>query len=160
MSESKSSKNYINVNQARSEEQRAVMEQIQKDGVCPFCPEHLHKYHKGPIIKESDHWILTKNQWPYEHVKIQLLAIHKTHIEHLKELSPEAGKELFELFSWASQKYNMPGGAVAIRFGSNPELGNYGSSVLHIHAHLIEPDLANPAGEKIRFKIGHPKNSL
>jgi hypothetical protein len=53
----------------------------------------------------------------------------------------------------------MPGGGVAIRFGSNPENGNYGSSVLHIHAHLIEPDLrALDEREAWKFKFGQPKN--
>ena len=30
-----------------------VISQIQKDGVCPFCPESLAKYHKNPILKEG-----------------------------------------------------------------------------------------------------------
>jgi diadenosine tetraphosphate (Ap4A) HIT family hydrolase len=151
--------NYINLDQARSDAQRKVMEKIQVDGVCPFCMEHLKEYHKEPTLKETEHWILTKNQWPYENVKTQLLAIHKTHIEHLSELEKGSAEELFDLFKWGAKEFNMPGGAVAIRFGSNPEHGNYGSSVLHLHAHLIEPDLQNPAGEKIKFKIGHPKNA-
>jgi diadenosine tetraphosphate (Ap4A) HIT family hydrolase len=151
-------KNYIHVDQSRLPHQKAVMEQIQQDGVCPFCPEHLTKYHKEPIIKEGIYWVFSKNQWPYEHTAQHFIAIHKKHIEHISELSAEAGKELLEIFAWASKEYNLPGGAVAIRFGSNPEYGNYGSSVLHLHAHLIEPDLKNPAGEKIRFKIGHPKD--
>ena len=155
----KNKKKYINLDQARSDHQRSVMEQIQKDDVCPFCSENLSKYHKNPILKEGKYWLLTKNQWPYENVKHQLLAIHKTHIEHISELEPAAGSELIELFAWATKEFNIPGGAVAIRFGSNPELGNYGSSVLHLHAHLIEPDLANPAGEKIKFKIGQPKEA-
>ncbi len=154
-----SSKTYIHVDQSRTEGQRKVMEQIQDDNVCPFCPEHLSKYHKEPILKESDHWILTKNQWPYENTKNQLLAIHKKHIEHIAELNQEASKELFELFQWGAKEFNMPGGALCIRFGSNPQYGNYGSSVLHLHAHLIEADLENPENEPVRFKVGQPKKN-
>jgi diadenosine tetraphosphate (Ap4A) HIT family hydrolase len=87
-----------------------------------------------------------------------LLAIYKTHVEHLSEVDPEAGKELFEMFGEESKKRHMEGGGVAIRFGSS-EKGNYGSSVKHIHAHLIEPDLeALDETESWKFKFGEPKN--
>ena len=74
-------------------------------------------------------------------------------------MDPEAGKELIELFQEEAIKRNIPGGGIALRFGKNPEKGNYGSSVLHLHAHLIEPDLeALEKTEAWRFKFGQPKN--
>ncbi len=151
-------KDFVIIDSAREEEQKKVLEQIVADNVCPFCPENLKKYHKKPIIKDGKYWTLTFNQWPYENTKHHFLAIHKTHIEHINDLLPEASQELFELFQYASKENNMPGGAFLMRFGSNPEYGTYGNSVLHLHAHLIEPDLENQKGEAIRFKIGDPKN--
>ena len=149
---------YINISAVRRDDQKKVMEEIAAQGHCPFCIENLNKYHKNPIIKEGKFWLLTENQWPYEKVKHQLLAIYKTHIEHIKDLDPEAGKELIEMFAGESQKRNMSGGGVAIRFGSS-EKGNYGSSVLHIHAHLFEPDLEKlEETESWKFKFGQPKN--
>jgi len=149
---------FINLSAVRLEEQRVVMEEIKKEGHCPFCRENLDKYHKAPIIKEGKFWILTENQWPYEKIKHQLLAIYQTHVEHLKDVDPEAGRELFEMFAEESRKRNMSGGGVAIRFGSS-EHGNYGSSVLHIHAHLIEPDLEQLGEtEAWKFKFGQPEN--
>lgn len=134
------------------------MEEIKMQGHCPFCRENLEKYHKNPILKEGKFWILTENQWPYEKIKHQLLAIYKTHIEHIKEMVPEAGSELIEMFAEESEKRNMAGGGVAIRFGKS-EYGNYGSSVLHIHAHLVEPDLQKlDESEAWKFKFGEPKN--
>lgn len=152
------SNQYISMGAVRREDQREVMEEIKKQGHCPFCVENLKKYHKNPILKEGKFWFFTENQWPYEKIKHQLLAIYKTHIEHLSQIDPEAGKELIEMFGEESKKRNMSGGGVAIRFGSS-EHGNYGSSVLHIHAHLIEPDLeALEESEAWRFKFGEPKN--
>ena len=78
------------MNAVRREDQKEVMEEIKKQGHCPFCRENLDKYHKNPILKEGKFWLLTENQWPYEKIKHQLLAIYKTHIEHLKEMAPEA----------------------------------------------------------------------
>ncbi len=149
---------YINMRAIRREDQRQVMEEIKKQGHCPFCPENLDKYHKNPILKEGKFWILTENQWPYEKIKHQLLAIYKTHIEHIKDIEPEAGEELFLMFKEEANKRNIPGGGVAIRFGKS-EHGNYGSSVLHIHAHLVEPDLEKlEETEAWKFKFGEPKN--
>ncbi len=150
---------FINVSSVRRDDQKKVMKTIEQKGHCPFCCENLDKYHKNPIIKEGKFWLLTENQWPYEKIKHQLLAIYKIHIEHLKDLDPNSGQELFEMFAEEAKKRNIAGGGIAIRFGSNPELGNYGSSVLHLHAHLIEPDLATlQDNEAWRFKFGQPKN--
>jgi len=150
--------NFINMGAVRREDQKVVMEEIKKQGHCPFCIENLEKYHKNPILKEGKFWLLTENQWPYEKIKHQLLAIYKTHIEHIKEMDPDAGRELLEMFAEESEKRNILGGGVAIRFGQSPH-GNYGSSVLHIHAHLIEPDLEKlDESEAWRFKFGEPKN--
>ncbi len=152
-------KNFIIKDNLRVASQGPVYDKIEKEGHCPFCKENLLKYHKLPILKEGKFWTLTDNQWPYDKIKHQLLAIYNTHIEHLNEMDPESGKELIEMFQEESKKRKMPGGGIAIRFGSNPEEGSYGNSVLHIHAHLIEPDLkALKSDEAWRFKFGQPKD--
>ena len=148
---------YINKINSRTEHQKMVMEKINEEGHCPFCLENLEKYHKNPILTEGKFWLLTDNQWPYENVKHQLLAIYKKHIEHISEIEAGAGDELVKLFTAEAKKRNIPGGAMCMRFGSNQGKGNYGSTVLHLHAHLIEPDLENSKKEKIKFKIGQPK---
>jgi diadenosine tetraphosphate (Ap4A) HIT family hydrolase len=148
---------FINKINSRTEPQKKVMEEINKEGHCPFCRENLDKYHKKPILEEGKFWLLTDNQWPYENVKNQLLAIYKKHIEHISEIENGASDELVALFTEEAKKRNIPGGALCMRFGSNPDKGNYGSTVLHLHAHLIEPDLENPQKEKVKFKIGQPK---
>lgn len=149
---------FINLSATRRDDQRVVMAKIDEQGHCPFCPENLAEYHKAPIIQEGKYWWLTNNQWPYEKVKHQLLAIHKIHIEHISELDPAAGAELIAMFAAEAKTRNIPGGGLAMRFGSSPH-GNYGSSVLHLHAHLIEPDLEKlDVTEAWKFKFGQPKN--
>ncbi|OHB10628.1 MAG: hypothetical protein A3G05_02005 [Candidatus Zambryskibacteria bacterium RIFCSPLOWO2_12_FULL_45_14] len=149
---------HINLSSIRREDQRKVMEDIEQANHCPFCIENLSKYHKNPILKEGKFWLLTENQWPYDKIKHQFLTIYKTHIEHIKEMDPEAGSELIKMFSEETKKRKIPGGGVAIRFGKSKD-GNYGSSVLHIHAHLVEPDLEKLASDEAwKFKFGQPKN--
>jgi len=145
---------FINLDAVRRDDQKKVMQDIKEADHCPFCAENLKKYHKNPILKESKYWVLTDNQWPYEKIKNQLLAIYKEHIEHLTEMDDEAGKELIDLFKEIAKNRNIPGGAIAIRFGSN-EKGNYGNSVKHLHAHLVEPDLDQMENnESWKFKMG------
>ncbi len=147
-------KKYINVEHVRREDQKVVMDQIAAEKHCPFCTENLAKYHKKPILKEGKYWTFTDNQWPYEKINNQLLAIYKTHIEHIRDMDPAAGAELIEFFKEEAIKRNIPGGGIAMRFGSSPH-GSYGNSVMHIHAHLIEPDLeALAPDEKWKFTFG------
>ena len=150
----KDTNKYVTLKNVRRDDQREVMKQIIDDDVCPFCSENLSKYHKNPILHDGDHWLFTMNQWPYDGVKHQYLAISKKHVEHLDDLPPEAGAELFQQFSKLSRENGMRGGGVAMRFGPPNEHGSYGSTVAHLHAHLIEPDLENMKEQKFKFKFG------
>jgi len=127
---------FVDLSHARLDEQRSVMEQIVKDGVCPFCPEHLEQYHKQPTLQENESWVLTKNQWPYEKTEVHLLAILRRHEEDLVNLTDEDWKNLGQLMRWAQQHMKLPGGAIGMRFGK-PKFS--GATVQHIHAQLIVP---------------------
>lgn len=148
---------YVRPGNARSKEQEKVLNKISKDKVCPFCSENLRKFHNQPILKSGKYWILTTNQWPYEHTKHHLLAITKKHVESIDELSPAAAAELFSLLSSAMKKYSIKGGAVGIRFG---RISKPASSVDHLHVHLIEPNTDSRAHKDVVFKISkNPKKS-
>jgi len=150
-------KQFVDLDNARIDEQKKVMREIIDADHCPFCLSNLKKYHKQPIIKEGQFWLLTKNQWPYENTKIHLLAIYKTHAEKLADLDPAAGQELLELMQWAEKQFNVPGGAFAIRFGDT----NYSAgTVAHIHAQFICPDIHHPSYDQkpVKLKIGKTKN--
>lgn len=142
---------YVDLDNARVEEQRQVMQDIIEAGHCPFCLNNLRKYHQQPILKEGKYWLVTKNQWPYENTKVHFLLIYKEHVEHISQLNPEAGAELVVLCKWISGEFSVPGGGVAIRFGDT----NYSAgSVAHIHAQFIQPDISKPGYQPVRVKIG------
>jgi diadenosine tetraphosphate (Ap4A) HIT family hydrolase len=136
---------------ARKKRQIKVMKEIIAQGCCPFCKEHLFKFHEKPIIKEGKFWLLTQNQWPYNNVQVQFLIISKKHIENISEVEPEASAELMKLAAWAMKKYRIKGGAICMRFGSTKHSG---ATVKHLHAQLIEPDLNRLNYKPIRFYIG------
>ncbi|MEN9389974.1 MAG: hypothetical protein RLZZ283_74 [Candidatus Parcubacteria bacterium] len=141
---------FVNPNNTRSEEQRAVYEQIIKDGVCPFCTENFLKYHSKPILKEGAHWIFTESAWPYDGTKQHFLIVLKRHAERIEDLTAEEGAELITITGEIIKERSVMGGALAMRFGKHANLKN---SVAHIHAQLIEPNVDDPNHQGVRLPI-------
>lgn len=137
---------------ARTPEQVALMQKIIDDGVCPFCAEHFRKYHPKPVIKETEHWFLTENMSPYKGTKHHFIFVYKpAHITKPDELLPEALADLFSLVQWATTEYAITGGSFFMRFGDTHYTG---SSVEHLHAHLLMGDADAPNHEPVRVKLG------
>ncbi|HCC84755.1 MAG TPA: hypothetical protein DEP87_03670 [Candidatus Pacebacteria bacterium] len=144
---------FVDLDNARLDEQRQVMKDIMTAGHCPFCPENLAVYNKTPILKQGKYWLIVPNQWPYEHTKVHLLLILRTHVTDLSQLDPTAGQELIELTQWAQREFKILGGALAVRFGDT----NFSAGTInHLHAHLIQPDIYHPdyKTKPVRLKIG------
>lgn len=141
---------FVNLNNARLDAQRATMKQIQENGECPFCTENLSKYHTEPILQDGEHWKLTRNQWPYEYTREHLLAISAYHAESLADLRDGSFDELQRHLQWAEFTFKVASGGLAMRFG---DVTKNGATVRHLHAHLIVPSDNKQPDEKIRFKI-------
>jgi len=142
---------FVDLDNARVEEQRQVMAEIIKAGHCPFCAENLEKYHHQPWMKEGKYWLVTTNSWPYENTQHHLLLIYKPHAVRLAELEPAAGQELFVFLAELEKGLALPGGGFSVRFGDT----NYSAgSVNHLHAQLIVPDITRPGFKPVRVKLG------
>lgn len=143
---------FLNHNSARTEEQKKLMAQIEQDGVCPFCADYFTKYHPKPILKETEYWFVSENMSPYEGTKHHLIFVYKPdHIASPKDISPKAQQNLFELISWAIEEFDIEGGSFFMRFGNTTYNG---SSVEHLHAHLISGSSQTEHAEAIRVKLG------
>jgi ATP adenylyltransferase len=137
---------------ARTPEQKELMEKIIADGVCPFCAEHFRKYHPKPILKETEHWFFTENMSPYKGTKHHFIFVYKPrHIREISEVPADALADLFALASSAAKENGFPGGAFFIRFGDHHYTGG---SVEHLHAHLLQGDADAPGHEPVRVKLG------
>lgn len=145
-------KSGLNLENARTPEQQALMQKIVADGVCPFCAEHFKKYHPKSILKETAYWFLTENMSPYVGTKYHFIFVYKpAHITTPSEITPEAFVDLFVLVNATVAEYNIPGGALFMRFG---DTRYNGSSVVHLHAQLIMGDADTPGHEPVRVKLG------
>ncbi len=127
-------KKFVDTNNSRAGQYRNVIADIAKKGVCPFCPDQLKQFHKNPILTRK-YWIVTDNMYPYHPVLQHLLLIHRKHIKHASEISVGAWQELSKIIKEVSEKRDISGGTFILRFGDTHFTG---SSVSHLHAHLIQ----------------------
>lgn len=142
----------VHIHAARNPEQRLVMEGYQQDGICPFCPEYFLPDHKQAILHESKYWHVTRNQWPYKHTRNHFLLILKQrHIDDIKDLTDGEKLDLFDQYEFLKTRYGITGCALVIRTG---DITQNGSSVAHLHVHIIESDMCGDGHEPVRVKIG------
>lgn len=140
---------YVNNDNTQSRPDGAyakVIDQIAKDGVCPFCPENLTKYHKKPL-EQRRFWTVTDNMYPYKPSKQHRLLIHREHITDPRELSPEAWSELLEIFKEETASRSISGGTFVMRFGDTKFTG---ASVSHLHAHIVQSDPDDTSYDKTK----------
>jgi ATP adenylyltransferase len=138
------SNGFVNPDNSKRGEYAKVIDEIAREKICPFCPEHVHRIHPKPI-EEKKYWLVTDNAYPYKPVKQHLLLIHKEHIEHVTQLSSEAWEELRTILSELSKEKNIEGGALMMRFGVTKYTG---ASVTHLHAQLIQGNPDDPEYDK------------
>ena len=145
---------FVYLENARFDEQRAIMREIEAAGVCPFCSGNDSETKLMSVIKEGKYWQVRENRWPYNNTRVHLLIIHNEHAEKLADVKPEAAVELFELVKWAESEYNVSGGAIGIRFG-DPRTN--GATVNHLHVHFIAANITDrndPNYQSVRFRVG------
>lgn len=137
----------------REPEQRAVMEEIERLGICPLCPDHIGHWGPRPVLLVGEHWFIGRNSWPYRSTRLHLIFTPKTHAERLADLTPAAWAELLELLRMVEVVCRLSSGAIGIRFGTPSETG---ATIRHIHAHLIvaDQDVSRPGYERVRFPMG------
>jgi diadenosine tetraphosphate (Ap4A) HIT family hydrolase len=116
---------------------RGIIEQIAKDAVCPFCAEHLPKYHPNPILIESEFWLLTKNAHPYSGTLHHILMICRRHVTRLTDLTPEEVQDLHHTLTRYTTENNIAGGSFFMREGDTTLTG---ASVQHLHAQYLSKD--------------------
>lgn len=149
-----SQNDFLNMEAARLEEQRAVMQRLLKQSICPFCPEYIERAEMKPILLRVGYWHVRENRWPYKNTRVHLLFIYNTHAERLGGVPAEAGKELWALGRWAEKEYGADGGGLLLRFG-DPKISC--ATVKHLHAHFIVPligDRSQPDYQPVRFRVG------
>lgn len=131
-----------------------VLGKIRKKGICPFCEDYFLTYHTKPILRRSANWFVTENFNPYEGTKRHVLFVHRKHIENPKAMSTKAWGELLGHISWVQKKFELPGGALFMRFG---DFHYTGASVAHLHANVLCGEKRGAGKDPIAVTLGFKK---
>ena len=112
-----------------------VMRDHIRDGTCPFCQidTELNK-----VLYENEHWRIWENPVAKKDPAVErhLVIPNKKHIVDPGEVPNEHGKSLFDIWQWASREFEIPGGALIMRFG---EVKRNAGSIRHLHANIKVP---------------------
>lgn len=134
---------YIYPPNARTQEQLDIMMHMEYDGKDPLDPKYINQN----ILFTTDYWYISENKFPYEGVEHQFLIVAKNEIYSKENITTEMWDDLKKIWIYLSQVYDIPGGALCMRFGE-PSLS--GATLKRFHVHLIQPK----ENEKTKFSIG------
>lgn len=135
---------------ARTDDQRERMVELERDGVCIFCPEHVAEHHREPIEAElsGEHWYVTKNDFPYRGTSAHYLIVPHRHVTSFDELPDEAGAELWAIKRRLRERLAPLATATVERSG---DMRLNGGSVAHLHTHFVALDAAPE--RTVRFRV-------
>lgn len=146
----------LDLDNARHNDQKAVMQKWLDNGQSPFMPENIDQQVQ-PILYQGKFWYVIKNRWPYLNTREHFLIIANQYWTALAQITPAASQELITIAQKLAQENQVQGGALCLRFGDT----NYsGGTVDHLHWQFIVPDLDADNYERVHFAIGKKREKL
>ena len=137
---------------ARDPKQKAEMAEMEKLGICIFCPESL-VYEGEPrhvlvthelgdcrakeILLENNTWVVLRNEYPYDGTLIHVMLVPRRHIARQDELSPEEMADYLEILELAVDRFDLPAYSLWSR---NGDPSRTGATIYHLHMQLAVGD--------------------
>jgi len=149
-----SQRKLYDLDNARTPELRATMEQLTADGICNFCPGFRHHGTLAPPVREGQRWSVHPIEQPIPGSRVHLLLVATRHTATLAELEPEDAVELLGHLQWIEREYGLDGGGFVMRFG---DMVRSSATVQHQHAQLISSEIKDrndPNYKELRFRVG------
>ena len=138
---------------ARSPEQRAYMEDLERRRVCIFCPEHVAEYHDRPVEHRGEHWYITQNAYPYAGTVAHYLIVPHRHVTSFDELPDAAGAELWALQRLLKERHAPRATASVQRSG---DMRFNGGSVAVLQFYRIDRAAHERNVERLRAAAADP----
>jgi ATP adenylyltransferase len=144
---------------ARGADQRQRMVDLEKAGICIFCPQHLGKELLGEVSNEVifrlGGWALVKNKYPYPGALHHFMLVPREHVGSALDLSGKAKIEYWDALERTVQEYGLTYWGEGSR---NGEPAHTGATIRHYHVQLVVAD-PDYEGEPVRLYLGSsPKN--
>ena len=134
----------------RTAEQLAEMEQLETMGVCLFCPDNLRQHPRQRILWETRHWIVTPNEFPYKGTAVHLLVVPHGHAGDVLDLPPDSRMDFWNALAEIRERFGLRYYGLGIR---NGDCRFTGATVEHVHAHVLagDADTADEVPVRMRF---------
>lgn len=133
---------------ARTDEQRRRMRELEAAGTCLFCPDGLGRFGAGDAPRwQSPSWLVLDNDFPYRGAARHLLLVPRRHLSDLTELDPAEREEFWAALAAAKQ---LAGGAGYGLGARNGDCASTGATIAHLHLHLL---VAEPGAEPLRMRF-------
>jgi diadenosine tetraphosphate (Ap4A) HIT family hydrolase len=142
---------------ARTPEQRRIMEEVASRNECFLCVDSLVKESKRngqstPPFHKGKHWYVKHNDFPYEGTTLHVLIVPNRHVENIEELSVDEFSELQEIVRWVNKKFKVEGASLFVRYGN---MSYTGATYTHMHFHLIRGVAKSDNTDGIKPKLGY-----
>jgi diadenosine tetraphosphate (Ap4A) HIT family hydrolase len=141
---------------ARGEQQRREMEDLDARGVCLFCPDELVADPGQPIVVATEHWNVTPNEFPYAGTRTHLLLVPREHVTDLLDLSSEAQVDFWVALAEVRRRYDLAFYGLGAR---NGDCRFTGGTIAHVHVHVVVGDVDAPDHQPVRLKFSSAGSS-
>lgn len=146
---------------ARNPIQRKIIQEFLEKGEDPFDRKNIEQIYDedehgnkkyNQVIAQNDSWYAIPCLWPLKNASNHFIIIAmRNGIISPNELTNTERKEFFDICKRISKTYGIDTGAICMRFGIPTAAG---TTVTHLHAHLISPE----GFDSVSFHIGNYNN--
>lgn len=126
----------MRLDNTRDPEQRRIMEEQLRLGICHFCREGFETRHKAPIVHEKEFWFITANNFPYvkDEGTHHYLIVPKRHVAKITELNIGELIGLQSALQWLEKKLQVSGYSFFMR---NGDMAYTGATLSHLHGQFL-----------------------
>lgn len=137
----------------RTAEQLADMEELEARGLCLFCPDGLAEHGRQRVLWETSHWSITPNEFPYKGTALHLLLVPRQHVGDILDLDEAARADFWTALGWVRDRYELTYYGLGVR---NGDCRYTGATIAHLHAHVVVAPPDPEAVVRMRFSAQAP----
>jgi len=132
----------------RTAEQLAEMQQLESAGLCLFCPDGLRQFVGQQVLWETRYWSVVPNKFPYHGTGLHLLLVPHEHANDILDLEPASQHDFWNVLATVRGRFDLKHYGLGIR---NGDCRFTGATVAHIHAHVLVGDTTSADEVRMRF---------
>ena len=134
----------------RTADQLAEMQKLEAEGICLFCPDAIRRHPRQKIFLETEHWIITPNEFAYKGTALHLLLVPHEHVNDLLDLAPASQRDFWEALTMIRERFDLKYYGLGVR---NGDCKFTGATIAHVHAHVLVGDAGSADEVPVRMRF-------